>query len=355
MHSVKRLIPVLLTLVITITITLAMASPVSAQQGAEIRVTDSEAEADQPDVAVDSKGNVHIAYCDSYDTSTYEIWYTMLDNNGNTLIDATLITLDDNEKSRRPAIVVDSEDKVHIIWQDDMTWGLFYTKLDPSLDDQDGDAAGPAAITLVDDKEVANFGGPGDEAGAHARIAVDSKDDIHIVCESTSDYDAIYYLKIDNDGNELVAPQVIRQTSHDNVWRASPDVAVDSDNNAHITWNDIDESMLYETYYMMLDGSNGSTLIDATRITPDDGRNSKRQSIVVDFEGRVHIIWADQRGEDQQIYYTKLDPSLDDQDGDSADELAITLIDDTALTPDYGVSRNHPTSAIHCGHYIHIT
>ena len=39
-----------------------MVTPALAQQGPEIRVTDSEAYADQPDVAVDSQGNVHIAY-----------------------------------------------------------------------------------------------------------------------------------------------------------------------------------------------------------------------------------------------------------------------------------------------------
>jgi hypothetical protein len=71
----------------------------------------------------------------------------------------------------------------------------------------------------------------------------------------------------------------------------------------------------------------------------------------------VHIIWTDKRGHEDyaQIYHTKLDPSLDDQNGDSANEMAITLIDDTALTPDDGHKRNLPTSAIHCGHYIHLT
>ena len=70
----------------------------------------------------------------------------MLDNNGNTLIDDTRITDDDDEDSTRPAIVVDSDDKVHIVWRDQRyddgdDQELTYTKLDPSLDDRDGDAA----------------------------------------------------------------------------------------------------------------------------------------------------------------------------------------------------------------------
>jgi uncharacterized repeat protein (TIGR01451 family) len=323
----------------------------------QIRVTHSEERADQPDVAIDSNGNVHIAYSDEYGTSEREIWYTMLDNNGNTLIDDTRLTDDDDNDSTRPAIVVDSADKVHIAWRDQRWDGggaqeVTYTKLDPYLDDRDGTAAISPTITLVDDARLTDIG---DWSIYGIRMAVDSNDDIHIVWD---DYDAevIYYMKIDDNGNELVAETVIRSASQ---WRALPHLAVDSNDNVHVTWNDNENTSYYETYYMMLDGSNGNTLIDATLITTDDGYESKWQSIVVDFEDKVHVIWQDGRakaGEGQpEIYHTKLDPSLDDQSGDAANEGVITLIGDTALTPDDGVKSNHPAIAIGCGRYIHIT
>ena len=334
-------------------ITVAMVAPVLAQQGPEIRVTDSEERADQPDVAIDSNGNVHIAYCDYVgDRSSYEIFYTMLDNNGSTLIDDTLISDYDDYKSKRPAIAVDSQDKVHIVWQD-KRWNwqgeLAYTKLDPYKDDRNGDAANEPTITLVDDKRLTDS----DDADAHARIAIDSNDYIHIVSESAEDHDKIYYMKIDDNGDEEIPQTVARLT--DEVGHSRPNVAVDSNNNPHITWDELSGvTDTWELYYMMLDGSDGSTLIDATLITPDDGKRSARASIVVDFKDNVHIVWRDKRNDISQIYYTKLDPSLDDQNGGPANESVITLINDTALTPD-DVSRTYPTSAIHCGHYIHIT
>ncbi|HEY78460.1 MAG TPA: PKD domain-containing protein [Dehalococcoidia bacterium] len=106
----------------------------------------------------------------------------------------------------------------------------------------------------------------------------------------------------------------------------------------------------------MLSGDDGSHLIDATLITPDDDEDSKRSDIVVDDEDMVHIFWSDERHYEgsPEIYYTKLDPSLDDQDGDPANESAITVIDDTRLTTADDESSCAPQAAFQCG-YIHIT
>ncbi|MGB6873556.1 MAG: hypothetical protein WBE46_05420 [Dehalococcoidia bacterium] len=305
--------------------------------------------------AVGYAANVISPLWEDWDPTYRHIWYTMLGNNGNTLIGDTMISAAVDHHAVRPAIAVDSGDMVQITWHDGR-WGgteIAYTKLDPSQDDQDGDAADEAAITVVDDTRLTDLGKNKQIA---PRMAVDSKDNIHIVWEDQDD-DNIYYMQIDEDGNELVAETVIRSAS---VHRASLDVAVDSNDNPHITWNDYEDTGMGETYYMMLDGSDGSTLIDATLITLDDDNDSKGQSILVDGEDKVHIIWKDQRyvgGEYyNSVYYTKLDPSLDDQSGDAADPSAITLIDDKAVSTygdNYSVKRIG--SAIGCGKYIHLS
>ena len=282
-----------------------------------------------------------------------EIWYSMLDNNGDTLIDDTRITPNDGKNSVRPAIVVDSNDKVHIAWQDYRPASehneIYYTKLDPYLDGMDGDGADESVITLIQDKMVSD---DNDDYSEPVRMAIDSDDNMHLVWREYGT--ALFYAKIDNDGNKIIDDVML--ASGDFSGRPSVSVAVDSNNNAHIAWNDDENTDSDETYYKMLDGSDGSTLIDATLITPNDGYKSKGQSIVVDHEDKVHIIWKDQRGDGQAVYYTKLDPSLDDQDTGPADESVITLIDDMAISTDagdYWVKR--VASAIHCGHYINIS
>jgi hypothetical protein len=332
---------------------LIAAAPARAQQGPEIRVTDSQARADQPDVAIDSNGNTHIVYCDDYNTDSREIWYTMLDNNGNTLIDDTRLTDDDGDDSTRPGIVIDSSNRVHITfrdqrWDAESSQEVTYTKLDPFLDDQNGDDADPATITVVDDIRLSNIA---DWYILGVRMEIDSNDNIHIVWD---DYDAeeIFYMKIDEDGNVLVGETVIRSAVH---WRALPDIAVDSNDNLHVAWADYEDTNYDELYYMMLD-NNGGTLIDATLLTSDDDNYSKWTGITVDYQDMVHIVFQDYRGSTHEIYYTKLDPSLDDQDGDDADPATITAVGITALTPDDGNKSRHPAIASSGnGQQIHIT
>jgi hypothetical protein len=347
---------------------LAGAFPALAQQGPEILVTSGDAGADEPDVAIDASGNTHIVYSE-YDASAEyrEIWYTMLDSSGNTLIQDTMITPDDGYDSSRPQIVIDSTNKVHILWRDNrwdagVSHEVTYTKLDPFLDDRNGNAADPAAITLAEDTRLTNLG----HESVFLRIAIDLNDDIHIVFEDYLDdaNDDIDYMKIDNNGVVVIDVTTIRESVSQ--WRPNPDVALDSNNNAHITWAEYGYTDSDEVYYMMINGSNGAIMIDATLITTDDGYSSKWTSVAVDFEDKVHIVFQDERGSDPEIYYTsgsepevyyiKLDPDLDDQNGNAANGESITLIDDWQLTDDDDVKSRHPAIAAGCGgQLIHIT
>ncbi|MDB9822916.1 hypothetical protein OAC89_04370 [Deltaproteobacteria bacterium] len=341
---------------------LANAVPVNGEGNGEIVF-------DQPDVAIDSKGNVHMVYYAGIHHWEYrEIWYTMLDNAGNVLIDDTEITFTEG-KSKHPTIVIDSNDMVHIAWSESLDpeeegcpYGtIFYTKLDPSLDNQDGSEADPEAITVVEVKPLTELTDPMDCMGnpIHPRMAIDSNDNIHIVAEMSWEYGQVYYMKIDDNGNVLIDAGVVRETEWN--WQGRPNVAVDSNNDVHIVWGEYLERT-WDVFYAMLDGNatdlEDIILIDATMISLDDFYSSKRPSIVVDSEGMVHIIWQDKRAQDDEgtteIYYTKVDPSADDQDSSPADEEAITVIDDTALTEDDGIKSFNPQSAISCGDYIHI-
>jgi hypothetical protein len=330
-------------LVVAFALVILMAAMVLAQQGPEIRLTHfNDDYSDAPDVAIDSQNNVHVAF----EATDHDVWYTMLDNDGNTLIDDTLI--DDDDEEVKPAIGVDSQDHVHIVWQSDSGDDIAYIKLDPYLDDMDGDAATLATIELVAATDLY-----GDDYQLDPRIAIDSNDHVHVVWENGDDYE-IAYMQLNSGGGVVVPYTKVADTNND--WQRRPFVAVDSNDDPHIVWNDEPVgSSSKEIYYAMLDGSDGSHLIGATMITPDDDEDSKRSDIVVDDEDMVHVFWTDDRGANkQEIYYTKLDPSLDDQDGDPANEPTITVIDDTRLTTDDGEPSVAPQAAFQCG-YIHVT
>ena len=346
--------PLHIILMFTIALSMVLLSPVptKAMSGLpEIRVTHTQASADQPDVVVDSNGNTHIVYCDDYYTSSIEIWYTMLDANKNTLIADTQLTEDDGHDSTRPAIVIDSNNKVHLAfldqrWDSGSSQEITYTKLDPYLDNRNGDAADSSTITVFGDIRLSN----NKDWYIHGcRMAIDGNDDIHIVWDN-ADAEKIYYMKINEDGM-LIGKKVIRAAAQ---WKALPDIAVDSDCNLHITWSDYRDTGSDEVYYMMLDNC-GGVLIDATQLTLDDNKYSNWSGIAVDYLNNVHIVFQDLRGLEYEIYYIQLDPGLDDQNGDAADAAAITTHAVTALTPDDGVKSRYPAIASGAyGQQIHI-
>ena len=339
----RKVISTFLAIFVVFTMIAASGAPVLAQQGADIQLTDFEDDySDCPDVAVDSNNNVHVAF----EADDQTVWYTMLDNNGNTLIDDTLI--DDGGEEVKPAIGVDSQDHVHMVWQSESGDYIAYIKLDPYLDDMNGDAATLAAIQLVAATDLY-----GDDSQQDPRIAIDSSDDVHVVWTNYDDYE-IVYMQLNSGGSVIVPYTVVADTYSG--WQRRPFVAVDSNDDPHIVWNDDMGTDQDEIFYAMLDGSDGSHLIAATLITPDDDLDSKRSDIVVDDEDMVHIFWSDTRDTayHPEIYYTKLDPSQDDQDGTPADESAITVIDDTRLTTNDGESSCAPQAALQCG-YIHVT
>jgi hypothetical protein len=80
--------------------------------GDDVRVTFSSVDSFFPSIAIDSNNNVHITWRDDRDGNA-EIYYTKLDNNGNTLVDDKRLTFN-SAYSEHPSIAIDSDNNVHI-------------------------------------------------------------------------------------------------------------------------------------------------------------------------------------------------------------------------------------------------
>lgn len=229
-----------------------------------------------PQIAVDSMGNVHIAWVDRRDVTYGEVYYTMLDLVGNTLIDDTRLTNNANDQEHSLSASVDRYDCVHLFWRVGITVGmpLLYLKIDPSLDNQDGDSADVNAITIIDPMPISY-------TRAYPRMDVDSQGNVHI-----------FYLGFTYD------------------------------------------PLAYRVYYVMLDNV-GTILINETEIVAFP--------TVIDLamfaggDGFVHVAWVY-----DQIYYSKLDPYLDDQDGSPANISQIGIILDRQVSNATGVFTRNP-------------
>ena len=224
-----------------------MAAPAAATQVViteAIQVVDGGGSSDRmAAVASDSEGNVHVVWS----RSNQHLYYSMISPRGETLIDATQVTGAGLHKIVHPDMVIDDQDRVHIVWADHSgQHKIMYTALHPFNTAMDGSVSDEGTLTAIDD---------------------------YIVAQHINDRD----------------------------W---PAIDVDSQGNIHIVWQDNYDSldMFFQQpqiYYKMLQPDysvqNAIVLFDDTLLTPIIGHKG-HPDIVVDANDYVQIAWDDTRG-----------------------------------------------------------
>ena len=108
---------------------------------------------------------------------------------------------------------------------------LHYTKINPYLDDMDGDNATGSEITLVDDIPLVDdtF-----KTGGDADMKIDSGDNIHLVFVDKEDKDGIYYMKLDKNGNITLGPKQYHSDIEFEDLYSRPQLEIDSGGDVHI-------------------------------------------------------------------------------------------------------------------------
>ncbi len=84
----------------------------------------------RPDIAVDTEGNVHIVFDDDRYAS-FDIFYTLLDNDGITIRDDMNISPKDETESRCPRVELSDSNAIDAVWQDFASgrWAIHYSAL----------------------------------------------------------------------------------------------------------------------------------------------------------------------------------------------------------------------------------
>lgn len=275
----------------------------------EMRITNAPHNSLYASIAMDSWDNIHVVWSEEINVMSVlqeEIYYTKLDNNGNTLVDDMALTGNDGEESLFPDIAVDSNDEVHIVWLDDRNetgstkcQDVYYTKLNN------------VGQTIVDDSKLF-------VRADHFRpnIVIDSSDMIHMTCGSIPGwkgnvYKQLYYMKLDVNGNPVV--DELRLTN-DEGNASHPALHLDSEENVHIVLED-ERHNNSEIYYIILDNQ-GNTLEDELRLTINTSR-SMLPVIEMHDNDRVQVVWADGRDytdtDYRELYhkfYPKIPPNI---------------------------------------------
>ncbi|NOZ69004.1 MAG: hypothetical protein GXP46_07120, partial [Deferribacteres bacterium] len=284
----------------------------------------------QVDAAMDSGGNLHVVWVSDPGTGNNGVFYTMLAPDGSTLIDDTQVSNSASDAAW-PSLTVDSQGKVHIAWVDRITsYPLWYTVLDPSLDDQDGSSADEGVITLVDDRIVSSS----DTEKTRPDLAADSTGRVHIVWAEWSFAGEsgkqlrVHHSVIASTGQVEAADHTVFTATTSQWDPAYPQIAVDNQDNAHIVWLTYDTNYDLRVHYKMLDG-NGQTLIDTSALSPAGLVQAGYPSVIagVNAAGDTEIVvtYAGSRTwiAPEELFVMNINPYNAPLDGSPADPSVI--------------------------------
>jgi len=310
-----------------------------------------------PSIALDHNGNLHIVWVGN---DTANLYYMMVDNNGNVLINETCLDPSPNASSRhtrRPSIGVDSSNNVHIVFHAEYIYEpwpeytnsteldqqeVVYLKINPYLDDMNGSSANYVDITVIPETIISTR----DNSKSRApNLAVDSEDNVHVVWfdnDIKSGKGELHYLVMNSTGETIVPETNITGGFYTDVDWSEPEIVVDSHDNTHVFF--VTEGWTGDTYdwrdiwYTMIDRSTGNVLINSTQLTnSSETWKYARPFLDIDSEDKIHIVWHDSRFQDngtgaEEIFYMEIDPYLDDRNGNSADPATIKAVDEMLVS-----------------------
>jgi len=316
-----------------------------------IRLTNNSSNSNHSQMAVDSSGNIHVVWMDERNDGDGDIWYTMLDSDGATLIDDTRLVTN-GLRQRMPDVVVDSDDKVHIVWQDrrGSRMEIWYLKIDPYLAAPfDGSSTTLGTVQVVAEKALTSND---NRASDKPTAVIDDNDEIHLFWKDRrnawggTDRD-LGYMKLDTNGNKLIADTRITNSGGNSRRRHfRPQAAVDSNGDIHVVWEHFNS---YEAYYSMIRASDGATLIDDSEVsTTADGRHPW---ITLDSSDNAYVAWVSGRYRDYGMAYMRsFNPYAHPRDGSPA------VIGDIEITPPTQLTEHWTKRAViqECNGYLHL-
>jgi len=239
-----------------------------------------------PVVTVDSNDHLHVVWQD-YTPGNYELYHKRSTDGGTTWSKCQRLTWN-IVASYDPVVTVDSNDHIHVLWEEECTPGNYEIYYKRSTN---GGASWTATKRLT-----WNAGYSTDPA-----IAVDSSNHLHVVwTDDSKDYNYEIFYKRSTDGGTTWSKY--RRIT----WTISslliPTIAVDSNNHLHVVWHD-NISGNTEIYYKRSTNA-GATWSSSKRFTWNIGA-SYDPVVTVDSNDHLHVVWHDDTPGNKKICYKR--------------------------------------------------
>jgi hypothetical protein len=240
----------------------------------------------RPDIAIDSNNVIHIVWEDRRRIDDFDIYYTNSTDGGITFNVNRKINDVDTE-SRDPAIAIDENDNIHIVWCDYRNTGITSTDIYYSNSTDGGNNFSINKRVSDDISENYQFW-PDIAAGG---------DIIGIVWEDQRE-DSIYFANSSDEGNTFSSNKRVNYMTGSNNWDAT--IAINKNGYICIAW----EGMNNDIYFVnSTDG--GFTFSQDQRVNNDLGVNFQRLPSLAIRNETVYISWQDDRNGNYDIYFSR--------------------------------------------------
>ncbi len=281
----------------------------------EVVSTESISTSHVPSLAIDSAGNVHIAWCDNTNYagagSDWDIFYKQWDTSTSSWSTTEIVSTESITHSYYPSLAVDSVGNVYVVWGDETDYAgagsdrdIFYKRWN----------ATSSSWTTTEVVSTESTGYSHDSS-----IDVDSVGNVHIAWEDWTDYagagtdNDIFYKRWNATSSSWTTTEVVSTESTTHSYY--PSLAVDSVGNVYVVWGDdtnyAGAGSDRDIFYKRWDTSTSSWTTTEVVSTESTGY-SHDSSIDVDSVGNVYIAWEDVTnyagaGNDEDIFYKSWD------------------------------------------------
>lgn len=240
-------------------------------------ISDNSGDSSSPRLVVDRDNGLHLVWFD-LSTGTNQIMY--VEKTTDSVWTKPLNLSNSLSNSRSPKVVVNSQGTTHVTWHEyaDGKFRIFYSQK-------------PKGGTWSEPYNVTSRR----EASTYPGLAVDNQGTVHLVWEEDTlkedtelYYTDIYYASRNPDGTWSEAVSV----SHNDGDSAYPSIAVDSQDNLHVVWEDNTLGIHQIFYATQPKGGTWSEPVNISNTTVDS-EDPIYPVMVMDSRDTIHVAWHD--------------------------------------------------------------
>jgi hypothetical protein len=252
-----------------------------------------------PRIAVDSEGNSYVVWY-GVTRNDSAIYWAKIDPSG-ILEDVQEISTRKNgakASARNPRIDIDIQGTSFVTWQATgaKNQDIYFVRIDDS-----GAQGVVQLISTNKDNITYNDYNP--------QIAVDSEGNSNVVWYGYDGNDQeIYWVSINSTGTRGEVEKISTHVDNRDLDDYNPQIAVDSEGNSYVVWNGFDGNDL-ETYWVAVTGDHPGIVEKISTHQDNAFKNDYDPQIVVDPEGNSYVTWYGFDGMDEEIYWTRVEPS----------------------------------------------